>query len=206
MLKRLLRATFVALLFPFFLQASFILKNSNLKPEAVSLIEKMGTELTQKTNISVYLLDTNESFPIGFNFVEYTKKYSKEMNQPSILFIFAPQAKITAITEITGRVALVPSEDTLRKLYDNSPVQNAVLDVITVLDKNSISDKYNIGMVQGYSELCDQIADAKDVELMSTIPNDTHYVILGFRVILLIGLILVAWIYFFEPILLRFKK
>ena len=200
------RAIFLALLFPLLLNASHILKNDTLSPKAIELIDKMGNELATKTAINAYVLTTNEAFPIGFNLVEYSKKYEDKMEKPYALYIFAPNAKITEKSETTGRVGIIPSSDEIRKMYDYDAIRTAGLDVITVKDKNSIEDKQNIGVVQAYSEMADNIAEAKGVELTTTIPNDTRTIISIFKVILYIGLALVTWIYLVRPIVMRKRK
>ena len=153
--------------------------------------------------INAYVLTTNEAFPVGFNLVEYSEKYVTNMTAPYVLYIFAPHALITEKTKTTGRVGIISSSDKVSELYDYSDVRDAGLNVITVKDKNSKEDKENIGVVQAYSELADNIASTKNVEMTTTIPNDTRMIIAVLRVILIIGLILVTWIYLLRPIFIR---
>jgi ATP-dependent Zn protease len=127
------------------------------------------------------------------------------MTQPYVLYIFAPNAIITEKTEITGRIGIIPSSDSIRKLYDYDAVRSSGLDVITVKDKNSLEDKQNIGVIQAYSELADNIAESKGIEMATTIPNDTRTFISVIRVILIIGLIFVTWIYLIRPMVMRKK-
>ncbi len=122
------------------------------------------------------------------------------------MLIFAPNAVITAKSETKGRVALIPSSKDLTELYDKSDVIDATIDVVAAKDKNTNEDKYNIGVVQGFSELADQIASSKNVEMTSTIPNDTRYIIKGLQVIVIIGALLVFWMFMFRPLYLRIKN
>ncbi len=201
------KAILLAFLFPLLLQASsFVLKDDTLNPQAIELIDKMGNELFKKTMINAYVITTNEAFPIGFNLVEYSKKYSNNMKKPYVLYIFAPNALITKKSEITGRIGIIASSDKVKELYDYSDVRDAGLNVITVKDKNSKEDKENIGVVQAYSELADNIAKSKNTQLTTTIPNDTRAIISVLRGILLIGLVLVIWVYLLRPILMRKKN
>ncbi|CAA6824113.1 MAG: Unknown protein [uncultured Sulfurovum sp.] len=198
------KAILLAFLLPLLLNSSpFVLKDDTLKPEAIELIDKMGNELTTKTSINAYALTTNEAFPIGFNLVQYSKKYASKMSIPYVLYIFAPNARITEKSESTGRVGIIPSSQEVAKLYDYSDVRDSGLNVITVKDKNSKEDKENIGVVQAYSELADNIAHSKGIEMTTTIENDTRTMISFLRVILIIGLILVTWIYLLRPIFMR---
>ncbi len=201
------KAILLAFLLPLLLNASpFVLKEDTLKPEAIELIDKMGNELHTKTKVSAYVLTTNEAFPLRFNLVQYAKEYEDKMNKPYVLYIFAPNALITEKSEITGRVGIIPSSKEIAELYDYSDVRDAGLNIITVKDKNTIEDKQNIGVVQAYSELADNIADAKDVELETTIPNDTRTLISILRYIVILGLLLVTWIYVIRPIVMRKKN
>ena len=70
---------------------------------------------------------------------------------------------------------------------------------------NTKEDKYNIGVVQGFSELADQIADSKNIELTTTLPNETRLIIGILKAIVLTGAALVFWMFIFRPIYMRIK-
>ncbi len=206
MFKVQVRFALLALLLPLLLNATHILKNDLLNPEASKLIEEMGNELISKTGINGYVVATNENFPEKFNLVEYSKKYEANVSKPYVMLIFAPNAVITAKAEITGRVALITSSKELAKLYDKSDVMDATIDVVAVQDKNTKEDKYNIGIVQGFSELADQIASSKNVEMTTTLPNETKIIITVLRVVVIIGALLIFWMFMFRPLYLRIKN
>ena len=206
MFKVQVRFALLALLLPLLLNATHILKDDILKPEASKLIEDMAVELVSKTGINGYVVATNENFPEKFNLVEYSKKYEANISKPYVMLIFAPNAVITAKAETTGRVALITSSKELAKLYDKSDVMDATIDVVAVQDKNTKEDKYNIGIVQGFSELADQIASSKNVEMTTTLPNETKIIITVLRVIVIIGALLIFWMFFFRPIYMRIKN
>jgi len=206
MIKALVRATLLALTLPLLLNATHILKDDILKIEASALINEMGDELFEKTGINGYVIATNEHFPVGFNFVEYSKKYEKEMSKPYVLFIFASQAKITEEIDMRGRVGLIPSSDAVRSLYDYNRVRDAGVNVVAVKDSNEDEDKHNIGVLQAFSELADNIAESKGVELTKTIPNDTQVMVWVLRFFIYAGSILVLWIYVIRPRYERMKN
>ncbi len=206
MFKVQVRFALLALLLPLLLNATHILKNDLLNPEASKLIEEMGNELVSKTGINGYVIASNENFVEKFNLVEYSKKYEANISKPYVMLIFAPNAVITAKAETTGRVALITSSKELAKLYDKSDVMDATIDVVAVQDKNTKEDKYNIGIVQGFSELADQIASSKNVEMTTTLPNETKIIITVLRVIVIIGALLIFWMFFFRPIYMRIKN
>jgi len=137
MFKVQVRFALLALLLPLLLNATPILKDDILKPEASKLIEEMADELVSKTGIHGYVVATNENFPEKFNLVEYSKKYEANVSKPYVILIFAPNAVITAKSEIKGRVALIPSSKDLTELYDKSDVMDATIDVVAAKDKNT---------------------------------------------------------------------
>ena len=206
MFKVQVRVTLLALLLPFLLNATNILKDDILKPEAAKLINSMASELVLKTGVNGYVVATNENFPERFNLVEYSRKYESNMSKPYVMLIFAPNAIVTVKSEAKGRVAIIPSSAEMAKMYDKSDVMDATIDVIAAKDKNTKEDKFNIGVVQGFSELADHIADSKDVELTSTLPNETRFIIGILQVIVLTGGALVFWMFIFRPLYMRIKN
>ena len=206
MVKVQVRFALLALLLPLLLNAAHILKDDLLRPEASKIIEQMGNELSSKTGINGYVVATNENFPERFNLVAYSKKYEDNISKPYVMFIFAPNAVITAKSETTGRVAIVPSSKEVSLLYTKTDVQDATIDVVAAKDKNTKEDKFNIGIVQGFSELADQIAASKNIQLETTIPNDTRTIIGYVRILVYIGTFFVLWIFILRPIWVRIKN
>jgi len=206
MFKVKVRFALLALLLPLLLNAAHILKDDILNPKAAKLIETMADELLSKTGINEYVIATNENFPERFNLVAYSRSYEANVSKPYVMLIFAPNAVITAKSGEKGRVALIPSSEELTSLYDKSDVMDATIDVIAAKDKNTKEDKFNIGVVQGFSELADQIADSKNVEMTTTLPNETRYIIKVLQVIVITGALLVFWMFIFRPIYMRIKN
>ncbi len=206
MIKVQVRFALLALLLPFLLNAAHILKDDLLRPEASKLIEQMGNELFTKTGMNEYVVATNENFPEKFNLVEYSKKYETNMSKPYVILIFAPNAIITKTSGQKGRVALIPSSKDIRDFYNKNDVMDATIDVVAAKDKNTKEDKFNIGIVQGFSELADQIASSKNVELKTTIPNETRTIIGYVKILVYIGALFVLWIFILRPIWVRIKN
>lgn len=205
--KAIVRLSLLALFLPLFLNATnSILKNDILKVEVSQRIQTMGTELLQKTGVHTYVIATNEPFGVGFNLVEYTKKYEANISKPYVIFVFAPLAKITEKTQTRGRVGIIPSSKEVAKLYDYDDVRDAGLDVISVKDQNLVEDKHNIGVLQAFSELADNIASSKNIELTTTIPNDTGTMVFVLKIFIYIGSILVFWIFILQPLVMRIKN
>jgi len=205
-IKKQVKTLLLALFFPFILHASYILKDDLLKLQVVAKIETIGSELFTTTGISEYLIATNENFKVGKNFITYLEKYQEKLHKPYVVFIFAPQAKITKNINEKGRIGIIPSSLEVKKLYDYDDVRDAVLGVVAIKDKNTPQDKDNIGVIQAYSELAENIASSKNIELKSAIPNDTRYFINVLKVLVYIGSILVLWMFILRPIFMRIKN
>ena len=186
----------LALLLPYLLNASYLINNDFVTPKASKIIEEIGDELSSKTAVHAYVIATNDRISRETSLYDYSRQFESNMSKPFILFIFAPNDK---------RVGLVPSSEALKELYDADTVKDAAIDVVASADKNSKSDKYNIGIVQGYSELADQIARSKGVEMTKIIPNDTRNMIAVLKYIVIFGSILVLWILVVRPIYMRIR-
>jgi len=207
MKKASFRAKFLVLftlwIFPFLLYATQILKNDLLKIEAVQLINDMGIELQKKTGINAYVIASNEHFPEGFNLVAHSKKYEKSLIKPYVIYILAPYATITKKSEARGRVAIIPSSEAIRALYDDEEVRDAGIDIIAIKDSNTPEDKFNIGVLQAYSVLADNIAFAKGVTLSTTIKDEMGMIIMILRVLIYSGTAILLWIFMLRPLWLR---
>ena len=189
----------LAFLLPLLLNSTNFIKNDLLTPKASKIIEDIGNELTSKTEIYSYVIATNRAFPERFNLVEYVMDMDKQLSKPFVVLVFAPNAVITEKSGERGRVGLISSSKDIASLYDSSTVKDYAIGVVASKDKNSKEDKYNIGVVQSYSELADQIADAKGIKMTKTIPNETHTVVTILKYIVLMGTVLLLWIFFIRP-------
>jgi len=203
--KARVRVTLLALFLPLLLNATFTLKNDLLKLEAVQIIENIGTELQTKTGIHAYVIATNEHFPERYNLVEDTKKYEENMSKPYVLFIFAPYATITKKSKARGRMGLIPSSDSVRSLYDYDNVRDAGINIVAIKDSNTKEDKYNIGVLQAYSELADNIAASKDITLENTIPDEMGTMVMILRILIYSGTAMLLWLFILRPFYMRMK-
>jgi hypothetical protein len=194
----------LALLLPLLLNATSILRNDILNKAAASFIEQIGEELYAKTGIHGYVVATNEQFPEHYNLFTYAKRYDANASKPYVMLIFAPNAVITVKSQKKGRVGIIPSSKEIASMYDRGDVMDAMIGVVASVDKNKVEDKHAIGIVQGFSELADELADAKGVKLEHTI-KETRQGIWVLQVIVIIGALLVLWMFFFRPLYIRIK-
>lgn len=182
------------------------LKNDLLKIEAVKIIEEIGQELQQKTGINAYVIATSEHFPERFNLVKYSKNYLSKLTKPYVIFVFAPYATITKKSEMRGRVGIIPSSEAVRVLYDYDAVRDAGIDIVAIKDSNSDEDKFNIGILQAYSELADNIGKTKGIELEKIIPNQLGTMVNILRFFIYFGTLVLLWIFIFRPLWIRIKN
>jgi len=206
MFKVQVRFFLLALIFPLLLNATQLLRNDLLNLKAVDFLNTIGTELKEKTAINTYVIATNEHFPERFNLVEYSKKYEENLSKPYVLFIFAPYALITEKSQAHGRVGIIPSSDKVRDMYDYNAVRDAAVDVVAIKDANTDEDKFNVGILQAYSELADNIAESKGIKLKNTIPNEIGTIVSILRIFIYIGTLIVLWIFIFRPLWVRIKN
>ncbi|HFD13983.1 MAG TPA: hypothetical protein ENJ34_01620 [Epsilonproteobacteria bacterium] len=183
-----------------------LLRNDLVNLKASALIDEMGMELQEKTGIYAYVIATNEHFPERFNLVEYSKQYEAKLSKPYVLFIFAPYATITKKSDAKGRVGIIPSSEQIKALYDYDGVRDAAINVVAIKDSNTDESKFNVGIVQAYSELADELAHAKGVKLTKTIPNEMGLMMTILRVLVYAGSLAVLWIFMLRPLWLRLQK
>ena len=192
-------------LLPLLLNATQLLRNDLLKLEAVQLINNMGKELQEKTGVNAYVIATNEHFPERFNLVEHSKQYEANISKPYVLFIFAPYATITKRSETRGRVGIIPSSDSVKALYDYNDVRDAGINIVAIKDSNTEEDKFNIGILQAYSVLADNIASSKGVKLEKTIPDEMGTMVTILRILVYTGTAVLLWIFVLRRLWIRMR-
>ena len=207
--KAKVRASLLAVLalwlFPLLLNATQLLRNDLLKLEAVQLINDMGDELQAKTGVNAYVIATNEHFPERYNLVEHSKQYEAKLSKPYVLFIFAPYATITKKSEARGRVGIIPSSDSIRAMYNYDDVRDAGINIVAIKDSNSDEDKFNIGILQAYSVLADNIAASKGIKLEKTIPDEMGTMVTILRILVYTGTAILLWIFVFRSLWIRMR-
>lgn len=210
MYKAKVRASMLAVLalwmLPLLLNATQLLRNDLLKLEAVQLIDDIGEELQVKTGVNAYVIATNEHFPERYNLVEHSKQYEAKLSKPYVLFIFAPYATITKKSEARGRVGIIPSSESLKSLYNYNDVRDAGIDIVAIKDSNTDEDKFNIGVLQAYSVLADNIASSKGIKLEKTIPDEMGVMITILRILVYTGTVILLWIFVFRSLWIRIRN
>lgn len=167
-----------------------------ISPKASDMIERMGEELKSKTGIHAYVIATNKTLGKGVNLYEYVKARDAELSRPYIVIVFAPNSK---------RIGIVESDTNLKRLIDPDEVKRYAIAIVGSADKNSLQSKYDVAMVQAYSELADELAAAKGVEMTSTIKDRGKWLLKVITWLVYIGAVLIFWVYFGRPIYMRIR-
>jgi len=183
------------LLFFNFLNAKSLFNDHLVSPKAADVIEKIGSEFRDKTSVNEYLITTNGKIPRGVSVYEYIKKYS--ISEPYIGIVFAPNSK---------RIHIVASNKELLQKLDKDKILDYAIKVIASKDSNSLQSKFDVGLVQAFSELADQFVDTKDIKLNSTIKSSGRWVLTIVNSLIIVGSLIVIWIYFISPYFRKKRK
>ena len=228
-ISRGLAALILTILFQTTLFAEYLYKDEVVHlPNFNKEVEKVGSELYEKTGISLRLLMLRE-LPQDMSIVEYEKEIIKEFNEPTILLTFA---------ELNSKVSILANDTSLYKYFNKkqvlspvaSPVQAFLMALVyarswddfkemsgdsggTILPllagkakDNQQIGKYSGSMYNGYLDIAEQIAISKGVELKSAAGNANKYSILVVKIIFY-GIILIGiFMYIKRKLFLRRQK
>jgi hypothetical protein len=190
------RVTLLALLLTFSLSANYLINDHLISPKAGEVIERIGSELEEKTGLHGYVIASNDRLEKRANLYEYVKKYHKHLREPWVAILFLPNNK---------RLGILASDPAMKSWYDPGEVKKYAIDILGSADSNSQQSKYDVAMVQAYSELADELAAHKGVQLERTIRNESQWLIRGITWLVYLGAILVFWVYFGRPIYMRIR-
>lgn len=227
--SRGLIALILTLFFNSSLVAQYLYKDELIfNPAFDAEIQKLGSELYQKTGISLRLVMLKK-LPDSKNIVEYEKELLKEFNSPTILLTFS---------EIDTKVDILANETSLYNYFDKkqilSPVASPVQAfIIALFYSNSFASfketlssyggtiipllaqkakdgellgKYSGSMFNGYADIAEQVAASKGVVLENGVGNANQQSIFFVKV-LFYGFILYGiFLYIKRKLYLRKQK
>jgi len=184
-------------LFLNFLNAKYLFNDHLVSPKASDYIEKMGSELKEKTSVNAYLFTTNDKIKRGVSVYDFIKRYKDSVSEPYVGIVFAPNSQ---------RIHVVASSKELLSKLDKGEILDSAIDVFAVKDSNTKQSKFDLGLVQAYSELADQVAKTKSVKLDSTIKAGGGWVLKIVNSLILVGSLIVIWLYFIAPYFRKKRK
>ena len=206
--SRGLAALIFAVLFQTQLAAQYLYKDEVIfNPKFNAEVNKLGSELYEKTGISLKLLMLKE-LPHSMDIVSYEKEVIKEFNEPTILLTFS---------EMDAQVDILANETSLYKYFDkkqilspvSSPVQAFAIALMsmdfsdmtsggTILPllaqkakKGTVLGKYSGSMFNGYADIAEQIAQSKNIVLVNAIGSANQTSIFVVKIIFY-GIILIG--------------
>jgi len=192
--SRGLAALILILFFKTSLTAQYLYKDEVIfNPAFTNEIEKIGSELYQKTGISLRLIMLKE-LPDKTNIVEYEKELMKDFSEPTILLTFSEMnSKVDILAYPTSLYEYFDKEQVLSPVA--SPVQAFLMalfysdsldsfgniltsyggTIIPLLaqkaKKGEVLGKYSGAMFNGYVDIAEQIANSKGIVLENAVGN-----------------------------------
>ncbi len=185
-------------------------------------VEKLGSELHQKTGIALRLVMLKK-LPLGVTIVDYEKSLLQEFNTPTILLTFS---------EIDSKVDILASDKSLYNYFDKkqvlSPVSSPVQAFVVALFSMDFSDmssggtilpllaqkakesellgKYSGAMFNGYADIAEQIAASRGVVLENAVGNTNQTTIFLVKVLFYGMVIYGIFLYIKRKLYLRREK
>lgn len=233
MLARGLAALIFLSLFSFSLHAEFLYKDEVVhNPKFTQQIEDIGKELYAKTGISLYLvmireLEENQSI------ADYEVALSSELRKPFVMLSFVEMQKkvdilargthrdettslynsfdkkqilspsATFIGAVVSAVMFARSWDDFKEIFGN--YGGTILPVLGEKAKGkNIVEKYSVAMYNGYTDIADQIAETKGINLSSSAGSGSKVFINLLRLVFY-GIILYSLIIFIRNKMKRRK-
>jgi len=170
-LKRALRPLFALVLVSpvlLFAQINIVLNNDGIMPpKEVKKIEEMGIELYKKTKVPVFVAavkELNTTKPIDLiNSI-------KQNYSTYILLYFS--VKPTAVNIFTSNDAkkLIDIDQILSPL----PWRGTIRPVMSPAFSKSDSVKQEVAIFNGYTDIVDQVAESKGIELTSSVGSESR--------------------------------
>jgi len=193
-LQRGLYALTLTIFFSITLNAEYLYKDEVLlNLEFKNEINTLGAELYEKTGIALRIVMIKK-LPEGMSIVAYEKETMKDFSEPTILLSFAEiDMKVDILANDPSLYKYFNRKQVLSPV--SSPVQafivsllnfngfdgfleglsnygGTILPIISLKNKDGeVLGKYSAGMYNGYSDIAEQIAKAKNVELVHAAGN-----------------------------------
>lgn len=140
---------------------------------AIGEIVKIGTEVKEKTGISIYLCVkeniNNQKIKL------FEQKLTKKLNKPFILLTMAKKEQKVDIMTSYKTNKLLDIDEVL------SPFSGTIIPILT---SRKGEDKYSAAMLNGYADIADRVTQKLGVKLNSSIGNTNRILINILRVII----------------------
>ena len=179
-----------------FAQAKFILNSGEIiTPLLSEKLEIIGAETEQKTGVGVYVAATKSLE--GKSLEAFAQNFSADLKAPYAILLFA---------EKEHKVEIYGSADAL-ELFDKEQILSVgssgrIIPIIASQKKDLNATQrigvYNAALLNGYAEICDQIAKSRGVVLENSIGNTNNSFINFLRYVFYATLIFAIGLYFYR--------
>lgn len=168
----------------FGLEISFVSDDTKLiLPKTITKINQIGKELKDKTQVSIYISVSQKALDpkIKAHSKKIANKIDKFYLSQSILISLALDIQKIAI------ISSLPKKDA----FDSDIILNDyIIPFLVGHDKNSVQSKYSAGLLNGYSQLAEDIAEKRNITLENTIKNGSKDVFDAIRIFVYIAIAL----------------
>ena len=151
-------------------------------------IDTIGKELQEATGVGLYVVALKE-LPKNTTIVQMEESLMHELKEPAVLL---------TISEYDKKIDILARPKALYDLFDKeqvlSPFPNSgtILPILTMKAKSATTaEKFAAAIQNGYTDIAEQIADAKGVTLKS-IPGNANKEVFNVLRVLFYGFILYA--------------
>jgi len=177
-------------------KSSLILCNDGLvNQRAIGEIVKIGTEVKNKTGISLYLC-VKKSIN-NQKIKDYEKKLTSKLNKPFILLTMAANEQ---------KVDIMPSPQTAKMIDIDAILSPFTGTIIPILTSRKTVDKYSAAMLNGYADIADRVTQKLGVKLNSSVGNTNRILINILRVIIYGSFLYFVIMYIRKKIIYKKRK
>ena len=157
------------------LNAKILINKKIINDRASIKIDEIGEEVYQKTKINIYLIAVKNLG--GKSIREYANEKVKSLKKPFVLLILAKEDKQVEI------VSSPEAKDKFDKEEVLDPMSGTIIPILVTKVKKEIKidDKYSAAMLNGYSDIAEQIADSYNIKLVSGIGSTNRNIINAIR-------------------------
>ena len=179
-----------------FAQAKFVLNSGEIiTPLLSEKLEIIGAETEQKTGVGVYVVATKSLQ--GKSLENFAQNFSFNLKAPYAILLFAENEHKVEIYASTDALELFDREQIL-SVGSNGRIIPIIASQKKDLNQTQKIGVYNAALLNGYAEICDQIAKSKGVILENSIGNTNNSFINVLRYIFYATLIFAAFSYFYR--------
>ena len=158
-------------------------------------INLIGNELYKKTSFNIYIAIRKHSLD------EKIKTHIK-LQSEKIEDFYKNDSVLISIALDTKKVELLTSKDMSNMIDKDTILDDYIVPFLAGYDKNDLISKYSAGMLNGYSETAESIAEKNNVILENAIYSESKDFFDGFRIF--VYSVFFGIIFFF--LYIKFKK